>query len=272
MPSNSWKQLSFFFKEVTIMEFIRRHKRLWAIAALATTIIVILFTIFGGAEEEEVGMYGKVETKRVYLSFNMEFPIKEMHVQEGDFVHKGDVLGTLSMEEMVEQVAAEKKLLSYYEAELKGDSLDGDGRKLAYSRLSGLRADLLLKEKFLRQAQIVAPNDGTISQRLQNPGEMAVAMKPVYYLEMPNSKWVRAYASEEYAKKISRGMPVTIVAEVMPETTAEGRIYYVSTVATPLPEDIAKLSGAESGYEVRVAVKDGQDILQVGHTVEVVVK
>lgn len=254
------------------MEFIRRHKKFWAVAAIATTVIMILFTFFGGAEEEEVGMYGKVESKRVYLSFNIEFPIKEMFVQEGDFVHKGDVLGTLSMEEMSAQVAAEKKLISSYEAELKDNNVDSDEKKLAYSRLNGLRADMLLKEKFLRQARIVAPVDGTVSQRLQNPGDMAVAMKPVYYLEMPNSKWVRAFASEAYAKRITKGMPVTIVAEIMPETTVEGRVYYVSTVAEALPEDIAKLSGVQSGYEVRVAVKDKENVLKTGSTVEVVIK
>lgn len=254
------------------MEFIRRHKKFWALAAIATTVIMILFTFFGGAEEEEVGMYGKVETKRVYLSFNMELPIKEMLVQEGDFVHRGDLLGTLDMDAMIEQVAAEKILINNYEAELKDNTVDKNEKKLAYSRLNGLRADILLKEKFLRQARIVAPVDGTISQRLQEPGDVAVAMKPVYYLEMPNSKWVRAFASEAYANKISKGTPVTVVAEVMPETTVEGKVYYVSTVAEALPEDIAKLSGVQSGYEVRVAVKDKENVLKAGSTVEVVIK
>lgn len=254
------------------MEFIRRHKKFWALAAIVTTVVMILFTVFGGAEEEEVGMYGKVESKRVYLSFNIEFPIKEMLVKEGDFVHKGDVLGTLSMEQLAAQVANEKILIRNYEAKLKGDTLTGDEKKLAYGRLSGLRADLLLKEKFLRQGRIVAPVDGTVSQRLQEPGDIAVAMKPVFYLEMPNSKWVRAYADEAYAKRITKGMPVTVVTELMPETTVEGRVYYVSTVAEDLPRDIAKLSGEEKGYEVRVAVKDGQQLLQEGAVVMVVVK
>lgn len=254
------------------MEFIRRHKKFWAVAAIATTLIMILFTIFGGAEEEEVGMYGKVESKRMYLSFNMEYPIKEMRVHEGDFVHKGDVMGSLDMDEMAAQVANEKVLIRDYEKELKDDTISGDAKKLAYGKLNGLRADILLKEKFLRQGIIVAPVDGTVSQRLQEPGEIAFAMKPVYYLESPNSKWVRAFATKEYAQKITKGMPVTVVAAIMPETTIEGNVYYVSPAASALPEDIAKLSGEVNGYEVRVSVKDDKNILQTGKVVEVVVK
>lgn len=254
------------------MEFIRRHKKFWAIAAIATTVIMVLFSMIGGAEEEEVGMYGKVESKRTYLSFNMEYPIKEMFVHEGDFVHKGDVLASLNMDEMAAQVANEKILINNYENELKDSAVSSDAKKLAYGKLNGLRADILLKEKFLRQGIILAPVDGTVSQRLQEPGEIAVAMKPVYYLESPNSKWVRAFATKEYAQKIAKGMPVTVIAAIMPETTVEGKVYYVSLVASPLPQDIADLSGEQDGYEVRVSVKDGKDILQTGKVVVVVVK
>ena len=254
------------------MEFIKKHKKFWALAAIGTTIIMILFTIFGGAEEEEVGMYGKVEAKRVYLSFNMEYPIKEMLVREGDFVHKGDLLGTLNMDAMAAQVADEKILILNYEEELKDSTLDKDEKKLAYGRLNGLRADILMKERFLRQGRIIAPVDGIISQRLQEPGEMAVAMEPVYYLEIPNGKWVRAFANETYAKKLAKGKAITVVAEIMPETTVEGKVYAISQEPVALPEDIAKLSGVVQGYEVDVAVQDKENVLKVGSLVEVIVK
>ena len=57
------------------MDFIWKHKRIWAVLAILTAVVVILFTIFGGAAEEELVMKGKVEPKRINLSFNMEYPI-----------------------------------------------------------------------------------------------------------------------------------------------------------------------------------------------------
>ncbi len=254
------------------MEFIRRNQGVWAVLAILSVLILILFTFFGGAEEEEVAMKGKVESKRVYLSFNMEYPIEEMYVQVGDFVHKGDVLGVLKMDDLNSQAEAAKQNISKYEAEMKDPAVDAVEKKIAYSKLNGLRADLLLKEKFLRQGRIVAPSDGVISVRLQNPGEMAVAMKPVYYLEVPNSKWVRAYADEAYAKKLSKGMPVQVMTEIMPAMTVEGNINYVSTVAEPLPGQWSEITGVLKGYEVRVNVNDPRNLLKTGESVFVVVK
>ena len=254
------------------MEFIWKHKRTWAVLAILTAVIVILFTIFGGAAEEELVMKGKVEPKRINLSFNMEYPIEKMYVQVGDEVHKGDVLGVLQMEDLKAQAEDAKKNIRIYEAELTSANTDAETKKVAYSKLNGLRADLLLKEKFLRQGRIVSPIDGVVSLRLQDPGDMAVAMQPVYYVEVLNSKCVRAYAEEAYVKRLARGMKVEVMTEIMPMMTVEGNIEYVSTVAEPLPGSFSELTGAVKGYEVRVDVKDPKHFLKTGENVLVVVK
>ena len=254
------------------MEFIWNHKRTWSVLAILTAIVVILFTIFGGAAEEEVVMKGKVEPKRINLSFNMEYPIKEMYVQVGDEVHRGDVLGVLQMEELKAQAETAKKNISIYEAELNSTNSDVETKKVAYSKLNGLRADLLLKEKFLRQGRIVSPIDGVVSLRLQEPGDMAVAMQPVYYVEVLNSKCVRAYAEEAYVKRLARGMKVEVMTEIMPMMTVEGNIASVATEAEDLPEEWVKATGATKGYEVLVDVQDKNDRLHYGMDVLVIVR
>ncbi|MBQ5624965.1 MAG: efflux RND transporter periplasmic adaptor subunit [Phascolarctobacterium sp.] len=254
------------------MEFIWKHKKTWSVLAILTTVIVILFTIFGGVAEEEVAMKGKVVPKRIYLSFNMEYPIEKMYVQVGDEVHKGDVLGVLQMEDLKAQAEDAKRSISAYEETLKDTATDKEAKKLAYSKLNGLRADLLLKEKFLRQGRIVSPIDGVVSLRLQEPGDMAVAMQPVYYLEVPNSKCVQAYADEAYVKRLARGKKVEVMTEIMPMMTVEGNINSVATEAEVLPEEWAKATGTTKGYEVLVDVQDKKDMLHYGMDVLVVVK
>ncbi|MBR4958682.1 MAG: efflux RND transporter periplasmic adaptor subunit [Phascolarctobacterium sp.] len=254
------------------MEFIWNHKRTWSVLAILTAVVVILFTIFGGAAEEEVVMKGKVEPKRINLSFNMEYPIKEMYVQVGDEVHRGDVLGVLQMEELKAQTETAKKNISIYEAELNSTNSDAEMKKVAYSKLNGLRADLLLKEKFLRQGRIVSPIDGVVSLRLQEPGDMAVAMQPVYYVEVLNSKCVRAYAEEAYVKRLARGMKVEVMTEIMPMMTVEGNIASVATEAEDLPDEWVKATGATKGYEVLVDVQDKNDRLHYGMDVLVIVR
>ena len=254
------------------MEFIWKHKRTWAVLAILTAVIVILFTIFGGAAEEELVMKGKVEPKRINLSFNMEYPIEKMYVQVGDEVHKGDVLGVLQMEDLKAQAEDAKKNIRIYEAELTSTNADAETKKVAYSKLNGLRADLLLKEKFLRQGRIVSPIDGVVSLRLQDPGDMAVAMQPVYYVEVLNSKCVRAYAEEAYVKRLARGMKVEVMTEIMPMMTVEGNIASVATEEEDLPDEWVKAIGATKGYEVLVDVQDKKDLLHYGMDVLVIIR
>ena len=101
---------------------------------------------------------------------------------------------------------------------------------------------------------------------------MAVAMQPVYYLEVPNSKCVQAYADEAYVKRLARGKKVEVMTEIMPMMTVEGNINSVATEAEVLPEEWAKATGANKGYEVLVDVQDKKDILHYGMDVLVVVK
>ena len=254
------------------MEFIWRHKRTWAVLAILTTVIVILFTIFGGVAEEEVAMKGKVEPKRINLSFNMEYPIEKMYAEVGDHVHRGDVLGVLQMTDLKAQAEEAKKSINIYEAELSSLTSDIETKRVAYSKLTGLRADLLLKEKFLRQGRIVSPIDGVVSLRLQEPGDMAVAMQPVYYLEVPNSKCVRAYAEEAYVRKLAKGMKVEVMTEIMPMMTVEGNIASVATEEENLPDEWVKATGATKGYEVLVDVQDKKDLLHYGMDVLVIIR
>ena len=101
------------------MEFIRRNQGVWAVLAILSVLILVLFTFFGGAEEEEVAMRGKVEPRRMYLSFNMEYPIGAMYANVGDEVHRGDVLGVLQMDDLTSQAEAAKNSIAHYEEEMK---------------------------------------------------------------------------------------------------------------------------------------------------------
>ncbi|MBR5858115.1 MAG: HlyD family efflux transporter periplasmic adaptor subunit, partial [Phascolarctobacterium sp.] len=185
---------------------------------------------------------------------------------------KGDVLGVLQMEELKAQAEDAKKNIRIYEAELTSANTDAETKKVAYSKLNGLRADLLLKEKFLRQGRIVSPIDGVVSLRLQDPGDMAVAMQPVYYVEVLNSKCVRAYAEEAYVKRLARGMKVEVMTEIMPMMTVEGSIASVATEEEVLPDEWVKATGATKGYEVLVDVQDKKDLLHYGMDVLVIIR
>ena len=83
---------------------------------------------------------------------------------------------------------------------------------------------------------------------------------------------MQAYADEAYVKRLARGKKVEVMTEIMPMMTVEGNVNSVATEAEVLPEEWAKATGANKGYEVLVDVQDKKDILHYGMDVLVVVK
>ena len=97
-------------------------------------------------------------------------------------------------------------------------------------------------------------------------------MQPVYYVEVLNSKCVRAYAEEAYVKRLARGMKVEVMTEIMPMMTVEGNIASVATEEEDLSDEWVKATGATKGYEVLVDVQDKKDLLHYGMDVLVIIR
>jgi HlyD family secretion protein len=96
-------------------------------------IIVLLLTIAGGgwwySRHQQAGdtdrliLYGNIDIREAYLAFNDSEHIDELLVQEGDHVHKGQLLATLHKARMQAQyaaaeakVASQKAIVARFEA------------------------------------------------------------------------------------------------------------------------------------------------------------
>ncbi len=168
------------------MEFFYRYKKLAAILAIITVSVLVLFTFFGGREEEQLSTPDKVEARQLALSFSTDERIDKIMVQAGEHVNKGDLLATLHAEALLESIEDDKKIIQAQEKlirELEQEILR-DEKQIAvlHSQLKGLRVNLLLKERKLRESIIFAPENGVIYEILFQPGDMVVAQQPVYYL------------------------------------------------------------------------------------------
>lgn len=251
------------------MTFIQRHKRLFAVLAILTTIIMVLFTFFGGDEEESLTLPGKVEARRLTLSFPTGERIDKMMVTEGDHVNKGDVLATLEAKQLIKSIAQSRQRIQEQEAIIRELEREIDHNKVQIStlnsQLKGLRADLILQERKLGQTVIFAPADGVVYSRLLEPGDIAEPHQPVYYLVVDGTKWIRAYVSEADLKRVIRGMPAKVDVDGLFTLPMEGQVKYISNVAEEHPKVTLsdELYDAKV-YEVRVYVKDEQNELRMG--------
>lgn len=137
--------------------------------------------------------------------------------------------------------------------------------KEAEAQLEVYKANLMIQEYNLTQAELIAPCDGVIRSRLLEPGDMASSSKPVYLISVSTKKWVRAYLSEPQLGLVKPGQKAKVIIDSFPDKPIEGQVGYISDTAefTPKTVQTPELRTALL-YEVRIYVDDTENVLRLG--------
>ena len=135
----------------------------------------------------------------------------------------------------------------------------------AKATLRAFEADLALARRELADAQLYAPTNGVIRDRILEPGDMASPQKPVFTLALDNPVWVRAYVPETDLGRIRTGMPAEVNTDTFPGKRYPAWIGFISPTAefTPKTVETAEVR-TKLVYEVRVFVPNPQGELRLG--------
>lgn len=137
--------------------------------------------------------------------------------------------------------------------------------KEAEAQLASLEANLKIQEYNLEQSQLIAPLDGVIRSRLQEPGNMVSPQNPVYLISVNEKKWVRAYVSETQLGKVKPGQQAQVIIDSYPDKPLRGSIGYISDTAEFTPKNVQTPElRSDLLYEVRVYVDDTDNVLRLG--------
>ena len=241
------------------------------------------------AAPQELVLYGNVDLREVDLAFNNNERISSVLVQEGDHVHRDQVLArvdTSRLEPQMAQMAATVTLdyvnvanarQQYERQRSLWDSSGGkgvsrqdlDNAKAALDvQIAHRQADeaqLTLLHQELNDAALIAPMDATVRSRLMEPGEMVSPQKPVFSLAITNPKWVRVYVSDTDLGKVQPGMRASVSVDSFPGHMFSGWVGFISSVSEFTPKNIETEDLRTSlVYEVRVFVEDPADQLPLG--------
>lgn len=135
----------------------------------------------------------------------------------------------------------------------------------AKAQLDAAEAALALLKKQLADAELVAPTDGVIRNRLMEPGELATPQRPVFALSVTTPKWVRAYLSELELSRVAIGAPARVTMDSAPDAPLSGTVGFISSTAEFTPKTVQTQELRTSlVYEVRVFVDDPDDRLRLG--------
>jgi HlyD family secretion protein len=297
----------------------------------------------GASDEGNLNLYGNVDMREVGLAINGYGRIAEMLVQEGDAVHKGDLLAkldsdrlqavaeraaaqvemqqaivdrmlagsrpedisraraelaaaeaqardaartaerlqTLSKEDLASKEQADNATAAAKAARERGKAA-GQVSKLAelgprqediavaQAQLKQAQAQQALARKELEDANLYAPADGIIRNRILEPGDMASPQRSIYTLALTDPLWVRAYVSESDLGRVRPGMAAKVSSDSFPGKQYRGWLGYISPTAEFTPQSVqTEEMRTQLVYQVRVFVCNPQGELRLGMPVSV---
>ncbi len=135
----------------------------------------------------------------------------------------------------------------------------------AEAQVDAAQAAFVLLERQLSDAELIAPIDAVVRNRLMEPGEFATPQRPVFSLAVTTPKWVRAYAAESALGHLRVGQPARVTIDSFPDEPLEGSLGFISSVAEFTPKTVQTEELRTSlVYEVRVFVEDPDNRLRLG--------
>jgi len=135
----------------------------------------------------------------------------------------------------------------------------------AKATLRAYEQDLALALRELADADLLAPLDGVIENRLLEPGDMASPQNPAFTIAITDPLWVRAYVSETDLGKIRLGMKAEVRTDSYPAKHYEGWVGFISPTAEFTPKTVeTREVRTKLVYQVRVFVHNPQGELRLG--------
>jgi membrane fusion protein (multidrug efflux system) len=166
--------------------------------------------------------------------------VRELLVEEGDDVKKGQVLARLDGErlrlELNESEAKLRKLQRDYERnrdlQAKGLISDGDFEKIKYE-MDALEAAFNLASLELDYTQIRAPIDGVIARRFVKLGNTISEGEALFRVTSLDPLVAYLHVPEREYRNIDPGQPVGIEIDALPDETIAAAVSRVSPVVDP---------------------------------------
>jgi len=212
--------------------------------------------------------------------------VREILVQEGDRVQAGQLLARLHTERLqaawerarADAVAAEAEAhaaqLSYERIKAmaarklasKEEADEADAKyQAASAHVTAAQAVVAEAGQALKDAQLYAPVNGIIRDRIVEPGDFVTPQTPVLTLALLDPVWVRTYLPETYLGKVKPGAPAHISTDSFPDKIYKGWVGYISPTAEFTPKNVETPElRTRLVYQMRVHICNPQYELRLG--------
>lgn len=260
----------------------KRHRSSWAVISWVVLLAACQQGDGGPSDEEEEAPPVPVEISSptrgdIYAVYSGTAPIeafaeadviakvegevKEVLVEEGDELSKGQVMARLDGDrlrlELNESQARLRKMQRDFERnkelQSKGLISEGDFEKIQFE-LEALEAANNLASLELDYTQIRAPIDGVVSQRFVKRGKTARVGERLFRVTSLDPLVAYLFVPEREYQRLSPGQPVVIEIDALPEERLFAQVSRVSPIIDP-----------ETGtFKITVEIQDAERRIKPG--------
>lgn len=175
------------------------------------------------------------------LAFKVGGIIRELNVRNGDSVQSGQVLATLETAEIDASVSQAEEGYGKARRDLERGRRLFEDDVITQEQLDDLGTAAAVAEAQLRAArfnrryaEIRAPSDGIVLQRLSEPRELVAAGQPVLRVSRARSGWVlKLGLPDRDFVRVSLGDPAELRFDAYPERTLAGRVSQLGGATDP---------------------------------------
>jgi HlyD family secretion protein len=137
----------------------------------------------------------------------------------------------------------------------------------ARARVAGVDAQIAALEKNKRDATVLAPIDGIVSERLLDPGETAAPRAPIVVLTDLDHAWAEVFVDEPQIPRLKLGQPATLFTDA--GSSHPGTVSFVSSKAEFTPRNVQTAEDrSKLVYRIKIAVDNREGVLKQGMPVE----
>jgi HlyD family secretion protein len=137
----------------------------------------------------------------------------------------------------------------------------------ARAHVASVDAQIAAIQKNKSDATVLAPLDGVISERLLDPGEMAVARAPIVVLTDLDHAWAEVFVDEPQVPRLKLGQAATVITDA--GHRIPGKVSFISTKAEFTPRNVQTAEDrSKLVYRVKIAVDNHEGVLKQGMPVE----
>jgi HlyD family secretion protein len=162
-----------------------------------------------------------------------------------------------------ERARAARETVAGLRAGARREELDA-----ARARVAAADAQIAVLEKALKDADVVAPVAGTVTEKLADKGELAMPRTPILVVTDLDNAWANLFVPEPLIPKVKLGQPATVFTDAGGPGIA-GKVTYVSPRAEFTPRNVQTADErSRLVYRIKVSVDNREGVLKPGMPVD----